>query len=353
MRADTATYVIEKIVGNGTFGVVLKGYEEKTRDVIAIKRVLQDKRYKNRELQIMRRLRHPSIIELKNYFYANGSNDELYLNIVMDFMPETISKLYKEYLRRGVLFPLTLVKLYTFQLCRALAYMHYSNICHRDIKPQNLLVDNSTGRLKLIDFGCAKELRPTEANIAYICSRYYRAPELVFGATIYTTAVDIWSVACVMAELFKGQPLFPGESGVDQMFEFIKVIGAPSEAQVAAMSKSYSSAKFPRIKAKPWESIFNTKYVPADAIDIMASILVYEPAKRPTAIELCAHPFFASLADPETKLPNGRGLPKELFEYTVEEIKFAVEKGVLEKLPGYNPDMVAAVGTPGVEPEKI
>ena len=354
MRAETATYVIEKIVGNGTFGVVLKGYEEKTHDVIAIKRVLQDRRYKNRELQIMRRLRHPAIIDLKNYFYANGNNDEVYLNIVMDYMPETISRLYKEYIKRGTLFPVNLIKLYMFQLCRALAYMHFSSVCHRDIKPQNLLVDTTTGRLKLIDFGCAKELRPTEANIAYICSRYYRAPELVFGATIYTTAVDIWSMACVMAELFKGQPLFPGESGVDQMFEFIKVIGAPSEEQVAAMSKTYSSSKFPKIKAKPWETIFNTKYVPSDAIDLMAKVLVYEPAKRPTAIELCAHPFFASLADPAMKLPNGRPLPKELFEYTPEEIKFAMAKGVLEKLPGYDPEKVSAVvGTPGEDSAKM
>ena len=215
---------------------------------------------------------------------------------------------------------------------------------------QNLLVDTATGRLKLIDFGCAKELHPTEANIAYICSRYYRAPELVFGATIYTTAVDIWSMACVMAELFRGHPLFPGESGVDQMFEFIKVIGAPTEEQVAAMSKTYSSSKFPKIKPKPWDRIFNTKYVPADAIDLMARVLVYDPSRRPTAIELCAHPFFQALADPTARLPNGKPLPKELFDYTPEEIKFATSKGVLDKLPGYTPTAPAVLGTPSEDP---
>ena len=96
------------------------------------------------------------------------------------------------------------------QMCRSLAHIHTMGVCHRDIKPQNLLVDSSTHQLKLCDFGSAKMLVRGEPNIAYICSRYYRAPELIFGATDYTTAIDIWSVGCVTAELLLGQPLFPG-----------------------------------------------------------------------------------------------------------------------------------------------
>ena len=119
--------------------------------------------------------------------------------------------------------PILLVKLYVYQICRAIAYIHTLGVCHRDIKPQNLLVDTSTHTLKLCDFGSAKILSPGESNIAYICSRYYRAPELIFGATEYTAAIDIWSVGCVMAELLTGRPLFAGESGVDQLVEIIKV----------------------------------------------------------------------------------------------------------------------------------
>ncbi len=88
---------------------------------------------------------------------------------------------------------------------------------------QNLLVNTSTHQLKLCDFGSAKMLVKGEPNISYICSRYYRAPELIFGATDYTTAIDVWSVGCVMGEMLLGQPLFPGESGVDQLVEIIKV----------------------------------------------------------------------------------------------------------------------------------
>jgi glycogen synthase kinase 3 beta len=96
-------------------------------------------------------------------------------------------------------------------------------VCHRDIKPQNILVNPHTHQLKLCDFGSAKVLVQGEPNISYICSRYYRAPELIFGATEYTTAIDVWSAGCVLAELLLGQPVFPGDSGVDQLVEIIKV----------------------------------------------------------------------------------------------------------------------------------
>jgi serine/threonine protein kinase len=104
-----------------------------------------------------------------------------------------------------------------YQVARSLAYIHQVGICHRDIKPQNLLLDPNTHVVKLCDFGSAKMLVKGESNIAYICSRYYRAPELIFGATDYTTAIDTWSFGCVFAELILGQPLFPGESNVDQV----------------------------------------------------------------------------------------------------------------------------------------
>lgn len=112
---------------------------------------------------------------------------------------------------------------------RGLAYIHAIGICHRDIKPQNLLVDPSTHILKICDFGSAKKLIKGEPNVSYICSRYYRAPELIFGCTDYNNIIDMWSVGCVIAELLLGQPIFPGESGVDQLVEIIKVLGTPTK----------------------------------------------------------------------------------------------------------------------------
>ncbi|KAL0373639.1 UNVERIFIED_CONTAM: Shaggy-related protein kinase theta [Sesamum radiatum] len=139
---------------------------------------------------------------------------------------ETVYRASRHYSRVNQYMPMLFVQLYTYQICRALNYTHrIVGVCHRDIKPQNLLVNPHTHQLKLCDFGSAKMLVPGEPNISYICSRYYRAPELIFGATEYTTAIDMWSVGCVMAELLLGQPLFPGESSVDQLVEIIKVFG--------------------------------------------------------------------------------------------------------------------------------
>jgi len=335
LRADNESYLVEKVVGSGSFGVVLLGVHENTGKMIAIKRVLQDRRYKNRELQIMKMLSHPCIVQLLNSFYGPGAkSDDIYLNVVMEYVPETLYKVSKDYAKRRQPFPLVLTRLFMFQLCRALAYMHALGACHRDIKPQNLMVDMVTGSLKLIDFGSAKILQPDEPNVAYICSRYYRAPELIFGAVHYTTAIDVWSMGCVMAELFLGRPLFPGESGVDQLVEIIKALGAPTKEQVNAMNKAYPSYNFPCIQRSPWSKIFAKGVQPPDdALDFLSKILIYTPTERLTAIELLTHPWFAPLRDPALRLPNGAPLPPQIFQYTKEEIDAATRLGIADRLP--------------------
>ena len=171
---------------NGSFGVVFMAKVVESGELVAIKKVLQDKRFKNRELQIMRMLNHPNVIDLKHCFYSNGEKpNELYLNLVLDYVPSTIYKLAKKYSKRSAhserIVPDLWIKLHTYQLCRAIGYTHARGVCHRDVKPQNLLVDPVTQVLKLCDFGSAKCLVEGEPNVSYICSRYYRAPELIFG----------------------------------------------------------------------------------------------------------------------------------------------------------------------------
>lgn len=112
---------------------------------------------------------------------------------VLEYVPETVYSVARQYQKSKQNVPLLFVKLYVYQLARALAHIHGLGICHRDIKPQNLLLDPETHVLKLCDFGSAKFLVKGEPNVSYICSRYYRAPELIFGSTNYTTAIDIWS----------------------------------------------------------------------------------------------------------------------------------------------------------------
>lgn len=113
----------------------------------------------------------------------------MYLNLVLEFVPETVYRASRHYAKLKQTMPMHYIKLYMYQLLRSLAYIHSVGICHRDIKPQNLLLNPPTGVLKLCDFGSAKILIAGEPNVSYICSRYYRAPELIFGATNYTTNI--------------------------------------------------------------------------------------------------------------------------------------------------------------------
>lgn len=319
---QTISYVAERVVGTGSFGIVFQAKCLETGETVAIKKVLQDKRYKNRELQIMRLLDHPNIVALKHCFFSTTDKDELYLNLVLEYVPETVYRIAKHYNRMNQRMPLLYVKLYTYQICRSLAYIHGGiGVCHRDIKPQNLLVNPHTHQLKLCDFGSAKVLVKGEPNISYICSRYYRAPELIFGATEYTTAIDIWSMGCVLAELLLGQPLFPGESGVDQLVEIIKVLGTPTREEIKCMNPNYTEFKFPQIKAHPWHKVFH-KRMPPEAVDLVSRLLQYSPNLRCSAVEALAHPFFDELRDPNTRLPNGRPLPP-LFNFKQLELKGA------------------------------
>ncbi|ENN80675.1 hypothetical protein YQE_02909, partial [Dendroctonus ponderosae] len=205
-----------------------------------------------------------------------------------------------------------------YQLFRSLAYIHSMGICHRDIKPQNLLLDPETGILKLCDFGSAKHLVKGELNVSYICSRYYRAPELIFGAIDYTTRIDVWSAGCVLAELLLGQPIFPGDSGVDQLVEIIKVLGTPTKDQIKEMNPNYTEFKFPQIKSHPWQQVFRAR-TPPEAIELVARLLEYTPSVRITPLEACAHPFFNELREPGTRLPSGNEFPP-LFNFTGHEL---------------------------------
>ena len=322
-RGCDVSFTDMKMIGYGSFGYVYRVKLVDTNETVAIKKVLQDKRYKNRELEVMRKLDHCNVIRLRYFFYSNGENrDEVYLNLILDYYPTTVYQVARQYSRQRQMIPILYVKLYMYQLLRALAYIHSFGICHRDIKPQNLLLNPETMVLKLIDFGSAKILVEGEANVAYICSRYYRAPELIFGATNYTCAIDIWSAGCVLAELLLGNPIFPGDSGVDQLVEIIKVLGSPTREQIAEMNQSYTEFRFPHIKPHPWKKVFRAP-TPDDAIELTNRLLEYTPKSRLHPLDALAHHFFNELRAEGTKLPSphkGNDLPP-LFNFSDQELQ--------------------------------
>jgi len=251
--------------------------------------------------------------------------------LVLGYIPKNLYEVCSSYAKRNEKMPIILVQLYIYQLCRSLAYVHSLGICHRDIKPQNLLIHPETNELKLCDFGSAKILVKGEPNVAYICSRYYRAPELIFGAGDYTTAIDVWSAGCVMAELIIGHPIFAGESGNDQLGEIMKVLGTPSREEIFAMNRDYkeNNKQFSSIKPHPWHKNFLPE-TPEPALDIMAKMLVYTPSLRIKPLEACAHRFFDDLRKNDGH-SSGVRYPT-LFDFSHDELASAQKLSLLEKL---------------------
>jgi glycogen synthase kinase 3 beta len=169
-------YSADRVIGNGSFGLVFQARNTKTGEIFAIKKVLQDRRYKNRELEIMQSLKHPAVVELKEHFYSRGKKkDEIYLNLVMDYVPDNLHSAIRTHFKARRTIPHLTIKVYIYQIARSLAYIHSVGVCHRDIKPHNLLYDPHTHVVKLCDFGSAKCLVRGQPNVAYICSRYYRS----------------------------------------------------------------------------------------------------------------------------------------------------------------------------------
>uniref|UniRef100_M4FGM3 non-specific serine/threonine protein kinase n=1 Tax=Brassica campestris TaxID=3711 RepID=M4FGM3_BRACM len=318
---QTISYMAERAVGQGAFGVVFQAKCLETGETVAIKKVLQDRRYKNRELQTMRLLDHPNVVSLKHCFFSTTDKDELYLNLALEYVPETVHHVINHYSNLNQRMPLVYAKVYTYQIFRSLSYIHRCiGVCHRDIKPQNLLVNPHTHQVKLCDFGSAKVLVKGEPNISYICSRYYRAPELIFGATEYTTAIDVWSAGCVLAELLLGQ-----------------VLGTPTREEIKCMNPNYTDFKFPQIKAHPWHKVFH-KGMPPEAVDLVSRLLQYSPNLRFTAIDVLVHPFFDELRD-----PNGSLFPP-LFNFKPHELQGVPLEMVAKLVPEHARDQCPWLG---------
>jgi len=328
-------YSAERVIGSGSFGVVYKAIQLTSQQTVAIKKVREDRRYKNRELQIMKVVKHPNIVTLLDCFYSKIQRD-IYLNLVMEYIPETLYVTIRNHAKAGQCIPFALTKLYAFQICRALSYCHQRAICHRDIKPQNLLLDPDSHTVKLCDFGSAKRLKENEPNVSYICSRYYRAPELIFESSYYSTSIDLWSLGCVIGELFLGTPLFQGDKSVDQLVEIIKVLGTPTKDEIMAMNREYTQTKFPVVKALPWKVVFSgvtyeSNPVPPDGIDLISKFLIFTPHQRSDGFTALSHRYFDELRQKNYTLPSGKPLPP-LFNLTDDEVKYAKQKGVLHKV---------------------
>ena len=174
----------------------------------------------------------------------------------MDYFPCNLYESLQKYKNKGEISRLKL-KVLAYQMFRGLLYLESISIAHRDMKPQNILVNDNTWNLLICDFGSAKRLVPGEPNLAYICSRCYRAPELIFGSTNYTTQIDMWAAGCIIVEMITLEPIFRSDSNIDQLVEIIKILGTPTYGETMEMNPDCDLEKyqFPKINARSWEKV--------------------------------------------------------------------------------------------------
>lgn len=284
------TYYPIRPLGKGSFGSVSLALT-KQGDKVAVKRINVNPRTKNRELSIWKSLNSPYCVKLLDSATKKDKNTrskEIFM--VMEYIPETLSQYITRQYDKETELNFTTVKKLAYQIFAGLNYMHSHGITHRDIKPQNLLVDEEKMELKLCDFGSSKKLKSNEESVSYIASRYYRAPELILGCKRYTSAIDIWAAGCVIAEMFNnGQPLFTGADSLSLMKDIVNIIGAPTNDELASFP--HINQPIPSVHRSCLEDAISNN-VPEDLMELLSLIFVYDPSKRPTASECLKHRCF-------------------------------------------------------------
>jgi glycogen synthase kinase 3 beta len=301
-------YTPIRVIGQGAFGVV---YCANRFDgtIVAVKKVRIDPRYKNRELQILTEVNSRYVVRLLDCFKTSGPSEGTYLNLVMDYLPESLHEFNMRYRKLHKYPPLLYVKLFAFQMFAGLSYLHSKGITHRDVKPQNMLVDQDTGELRLCDLGSAKRLIPNEQSVSYIASRYCRAPELILDCVFYTPAIDIWAAGCCIAEMLTaGTPLFIGDSSTDQLQLIDDLLGSPAEEDM----NTFQHSLVINTEMQPCTTLEQKlpRHTPPDLLDLLRSILIYSPVARPTAKDCVDHSTFDELFDLESaEMPTGKPFP--------------------------------------------
>merc|ERR1712232_1244654 len=194
-------------------------------------------------------------------------------------------------------------------------------------KPQNLLLDGKTHGLRICDFGTAIRVSLNEKRALYICSRYFRAPEIILGSTCYNTSIDLWSAGCILGEMIIKQPLFTGRDGIDQLVEIIKVIGTPTVQELKAMNPNYDSYEFnPRIAPHPWEKVLKN-IAPPHACDLMHRLVRYDPQSRLPPLQSLLHPYFDLLWETENQKY------RYLFEFLPDELVWCTRADRQKMMP--------------------
>ncbi|KAM7021728.1 cyclin-dependent kinase-like 2 [Passerculus sandwichensis] len=284
-------YQVLGLVGEGSYGMVTKCRNRESGQIVAVKKFLESdddaavRKIALREIKLLKQLRHENLVNLLD---VCKRKKRWYL--VFEFVDHTMLNDLEDS-PNGLDFER--VRKYLFQIMRAIAFCHSHNIIHRDIKPENILVSQS-GVVKLCDFGFARPLATSgEAYTDYVATRWYRAPELLVGDSKYGRPVDVWAVGALITEMLTGEPLFPGDSDIDQLYHITKCLGnlIPRQQELFYKNPLFAGLKLPEVKEL--ESL-EKRYpkLPAEALELAQECLQIDPDKRPSCAQLLQGDFF-------------------------------------------------------------
>lgn len=284
---------IEKI-GEGTYGVVYKGRHKKTNRLVALKKIRLESEEEGvpstaiREISLLKELQHPNIVGLEDVLMQEN---KLYL--VFEFLSMDLKR-YMDTIPSGQFMDKMLVKSYTYQIIQGILFCHRRRVLHRDMKPQNLLIDNK-GVIKLADFGLARAFGiPVRVYTHEVVTLWYRAPEILLGSQRYSTPVDIWSIGCIFAEMVTKRPLFHGDSEIDQLFRIFRTLTTPTEEDWPGVTSMPDyKPTFPSWKTNSLAQ--SVKHMDNTGLDLLQEMLIYDPAQRISAKKALNHTYFANL----------------------------------------------------------
>uniref|UniRef100_A0A672J4K6 cyclin-dependent kinase n=1 Tax=Salarias fasciatus TaxID=181472 RepID=A0A672J4K6_SALFA len=284
------TYIKLDKLGEGTYATVFKGRSKLTDNLVALKEIRLEHEEGApctaiREVSLLKDLKHANIVTLHDIIHTDKC-----LTLVFEYLEKDL----KQYMDDcGSIMSVHNVKIFLFQLLRGLAYCHRRKVLHRDLKPQNLLI-NEKGELKLADFGLARAKSvPTKTYSNEVVTLWYRPPDVLLGSTEYSTPIDMWGVGCIFYEMITGRPLFPGSTVEDELHLIFRILGTPTEETWPGIttSEEFKTYNFPLYRAEPL--VNHNLYV----ILICVSCPQFEAKKRVSAEEALRHSYFRSFGD--------------------------------------------------------
>ncbi|XP_055510845.1 cyclin-dependent kinase 18-like [Leucoraja erinacea] len=313
------TYVKLDKLGEGTYATVFKGKSKLTENLVALKEIRLEHEEGApctaiREVSLLKNLKHANIVTLHDIIHTERS-----LTLVFEFLDSDL----KQYMDNcGNIMSMYNVKIFMFQLLRGLSYCHKRKVLHRDLKPQNLLI-NERGELKLADFGLARAKSvPTKTYSNEVVTLWYRPPDVLMGSTEYSTQIDVWGIGCILYEMAAGRPLFPGSTVKEELHLIFRLLGTPTDDTWSGITSNeeFKTYNFPYYRPQPM--INHVPRLDAEGLDLFANLLLYEAKKRISAEDALRHVYFKSLGERVHLIQDNISI------FTLKEIQ-------LQKDPGY------------------